>query len=192
VYDPKTGQTFAVNTNKQATEAALSSVNRSLRLINNFDIGGGTKLFGPTGEFSRSFGDFWGQRSSADFKSKINTLQNSLHSAALAKVEMESQGNAVREGQLKAEVESLGKLTDEHGQPLDISQEQAANIIQGYRDYLGFVGQSSEAQAANAPEQVTQNAVQNRVAAGTVSPDGKWRAAKSGDQYDRSIWVPNQ
>ncbi|MFW3388358.1 UNVERIFIED_CONTAM: hypothetical protein RF648_20420, partial [Kocuria sp. CPCC 205274] len=137
VYDAKTGQTFAVNTNKQATEAALASVARSNRLINNFDIGGGTKLFGPTGEFSRSFGDFWGQRSSADFKSKINLLQNSLHSAALAKIEMESQGNAVREGQLKAEVESLGKLTDEHGNPLDISQEQARDILQNYRDYLG-------------------------------------------------------
>ncbi|MCS5737491.1 hypothetical protein, partial [Herbiconiux daphne] len=47
VYDAKTGQTFAVNTNKQATEAALASVNRSNKLINNFDIGGGTKLFGP-------------------------------------------------------------------------------------------------------------------------------------------------
>lgn len=190
VVDPKTNQAMQVAGNPQAAEAANASVQRSLKLINNFD-GSGTALFGPTGEMSRSFGDFWGQRSSANFKSRIQTLENSLHSAALAKVEMESNGNAVREGQLKAEVESIGRLTDRNGEPLNISEDRAKEILQGYRDYLGFVGASSNNQLTKSGAQGEMQRMSNQVAAGTTwtAPNGQvWRAKASGDRNDQNIW----
>lgn len=185
------GQGKFIAGNTQAAEAALTSANRSINYVNKFDLGGGTSLFGPQGDLSRGFGDFWGQRSNPNFSSRINQLQDSLKSAVIAKLTMELGGQRPTNVDVEEEVQSLGRLTDKEGKPLDINSDRAGEILQSYRQYLAPIAQQAQANVEGTQSQVTPQSMENAVAAGTTwtAPNGAvYRASRNGVRTDQSIW----
>lgn len=184
--------------NPGASHQAILDSNRALRNINTFDTGGGVSLFGPTGDIRREFGDMWGQRTSATMKSRLSRLQKQLEAIATNGLILEQSGIRPSNAEIEHKVGAMGSLLDEHGEPLDISQEEAADILQGYRDYASQVAQGAEAQLGNTsggnPGSGETTANMSRyVPPGTPLVRNGVKLVSVGGPYgDRNTWVVQQ